>query len=744
MYDNPVSLQELCLEYICEYYEDVFEVSSTQPTADHCFYNQCLVLEKRISFKDEDMYLFPELSEKLLTRFNEKNLVSDTTIHLFTGRNTKLRSVKIKNCRISHEGLKILREHKLSELQCINVEISIGKIIDCLNEYSLSNLTHLNVSCCTFIDLTRHSSVVQLTKLVNLRTLNVSFTEFNQQALQIVCDDLQYLERLDISGTCVQCIKPLLKIKDRLVGLVASDLHLINTMTKTIIELDSLRHLDISLYHESFESINNMAICDILENPDKLPNLIYLDISGWRDLISKSTLETYLQTHPRLKFLGVVLNPVAFEVFLSEPTGEKDLIIAGLGNEEQLKMALKKHIDRYTYVQKALYHLFQLSGWYHTSRKDVFQLVLPAMAAHPRKFGVQMAATACLYNLTRGEISKTIHPKMLSHAVHLTLNAMESFPDEHQLQKNGLLTLCSDRILQEVSFDRYRCTKLVLESLCANDEVNMNRMSVAICSILASKISTSETSELGAKPKYMSKLLAMVKERVESGRSDITLKFTLSALWNLTDESAATCHVFLENGGAELFLKVLCVFRNDTAVETKVLGLLNNIAEVEDLRSHLMIDALMNELFTLLKDPHIDVSYFASGIVAHLSSDRPETWLVKEKTRENMLKELEEAVDSWGIPDTEMVAYRTFRPFFPLLCPGMGYGVHLWAVWAIQHVCTKNPRRYCLMLREENGLELLENLLEDGQCHENVKNICSNIIDITKMTVVHQGLIELI
>jgi Zyg-11 family protein len=62
----------------------------------------------------------------------------------------------------------------------------------------------------------------------------------------------------------------------------------------------------------------------------------------------------------------------------------------------------------------------------------------------------------------------------------------------------------------------------------------MGRMSVAICSILAAKISTSETTVLGSTPKYMRKLLAMVRTKMESNQVDITLKFTLSALWNLT------------------------------------------------------------------------------------------------------------------------------------------------------------------------------------------------------------------
>lgn len=174
---------------------------------------------------------------------------------------------------------------------------------------------------------------------------------------------------------------------------------------------------------------------------------------------------------------------------------------------------------------------------------------------------------------------------------------MQMYPEEFQLQKNCLLILCSDRILQEIKFDRFVCAKLVLDSLCAFHDINMNRMAVAICGILAAKVrpttycwttlfecyfqvTTEETSELGANPQYMRKLLSMVQTRVANSMADITLKFTLSTLWNLTDESASTCTVFLDHGGAFLFLEVLRTFRNDSAIETKVLGLLNNISEV--------------------------------------------------------------------------------------------------------------------------------------------------------------------
>ena len=67
----------------------------------------------------------------------------------------------------------------------------------------------------------------------------------------------------------------------------------------------------------------------------------------------------------------------------------------------------------------------------------------------------------------------------------------------------------------------------------------MNRMAVAICSILAARITTDETSLLGASLKYMQRLLRIVEENMntppaEMNMNHMMLKFTLSALWNLT------------------------------------------------------------------------------------------------------------------------------------------------------------------------------------------------------------------
>lgn len=327
----------------------------------------------------------------------------------------------------------------------------------------------------------------------------------------------------------------------------------------------------------------------------------------------------------------------------------------------------------------------------------------------------------------------------------------------------------------------------------------MNRMAVAICSILAAKISTDETSSLGAKPVYMETLLQVVRSRVQGCQGqqqlqlqiheeeqeqqnqedqneqpheehqlvegqeehqaeiqpnppannnaveiepDIMLKFTLSALWNLTDESPSTCSMFLEKGGISLYLDVLKFYRGLPSVEMKILGLLNNIAEVPSLRNGLLTREFISCLRKLLASPSIDVSYFAAGIFAHLMSDYL-SWL--DFCRRNLIQdqdvatELSTVVLSWKTPENEMVAYRSFNPFLPLLRCETFPEVQLWAVWAIHHVCSKNPGRYCEMLLQGETITLFKKVMETSQekNHASLMDYCRLTIQVLKTSFPH-------
>merc|ERR1712130_290716 len=147
------------------------------------------------------------------------------------------------------------------------------------------------------------------------------------------------------------------------------------------------------------------------------------------------------------------------------------------------------------------------------------------------------------------------------------------------------------------------------------------------------------------------------------------------------------------------------------------------------------LQELVKALRQLLRSKSIEVSYFAAGIVAHLASDSLDRWVVEETPKYVITSELWKVVSGWKYPDEEMVAYRSFKPFFPLLVPRQEEAVQLWAVWAIHHVCTKNPARYCGMLAQQGGEVVLLDLVREASTHPTVSNITDQVLS----TMVEQG-----
>ncbi|KAL1117386.1 hypothetical protein AAG570_004712 [Ranatra chinensis] len=741
MFISPASLQNWCLDYICDHLSDLSSTTSTSSSSSSSSSSSWTELsgpqkETRLRFRDPEVYFHSELSERLLKALCKKGKLNDCTLTLFDVGTTRLRRVSIPNAsELSKEGLRVLKGHKITHLEICGLKFSVNDLVACLGEWTLHNLRSLNVARSTFSEGKRHCLVIALSKLKSLQSLDVSGTEFNRHALDIVVEDLPRLESLDISSTRVDDISPLRKCKHRLKHLAMYNLKYIKVSSceDVLLELRELRTLDISEEKDNytFEMFvpGVTRITDFLNSSESFPYLTSLDISG-KGEIGRQELRSFLQRHRQLTYLGLIHSEVSAEECLTNPKDvdyNPNLQVGGVATEEQILLALKRYANRTSYVQKCLYNLFRLTPTFTEPRVDVIELVLTGMELHPQAFSVQMAATACLYNLTKGELATKTHPQVLARVVALCLVAMENFPNHYQLQKNILLTLCSDRILQDVPIDKFVCAKLVLDSLCAFEDPSMNRMSVAICSILAAKISTRETSLLGSRRHYMKKLLRLVKGKKDARNVDITMKFTLSALWNLTDESPTTCSVFLEEGGLLLFLEVLKTFPGEANVETKVLGLVNNIAEVPDLRRWLLKPNFIAILRKLLHSNQIDVSYFAAGIMAHLAAEGPAAWEDCEVSRDLILQELGDVVVAWDPPEGEMVAYRSFYPFISLLACNDAPQVQLWAVWAIHHVCTKNPQRYCPMLEAEEGSAMLNSMWADVTLDVRVREICGDI-----------------
>ncbi|XP_036204830.1 protein zyg-11 homolog B isoform X3 [Myotis myotis] len=623
--------------------------------------------------------VFPqEVADRLLQTMAFHGLLNDGTVGIFRGNQMRLKRACIRKAKISAVAFrKAFCHHKLVELDAtgVNADITITDIISGLGS---NKWIQQNLQCLVLNSLTLSLEDPYercFNQLSGLRALSITNVLFYNEDLAEVAS-LPRLESLDISNTSITDITALLACKDRLKSLTMHHLKCLKMTTTQILDVvRELKYLNHLDISDDKQFTSDIAL-RLLEQKDILPNLVSLDVSGRKHVTDKA-VEAFIQQRPSMQFVGLLATDAGYSEFL---TGEGHLKVSGEANETQIAEALKRYSERAFFVREALFHLFSLT---HVMEK------------------------------TKPEILK--------------------------LQKNCLLSLCSDRILQDVPFNRFEAAKLVMQWLCNHEDQNMQRMAVAIISILAAKLSTEQTAQLGAELFIVRQLLQIVKQKTNQNSVDTTLKFTLSALWNLTDESPTTCRHFIENQGLELFMRVLESFPTESSIQQKVLGLLNNIAEVQELHSELMWKDFIDHISSLLHSVEVEVSYFAAGIIAHLISRGEQAWTLSRSQRNSLLDDLHSAILKWPTPECEMVAYRSFNPFFPLLGCFTTPGVQLWAVWAMQHVCSKNPSRYCSMLIEEGGLQHLYNIKEHEQTDPHVQQIAVAILDTLEKHIVRHG-----
>uniref|UniRef100_A0A8C5CXQ4 Protein zyg-11 homolog n=1 Tax=Gadus morhua TaxID=8049 RepID=A0A8C5CXQ4_GADMO len=643
-----------------------------------------------------------ETADQLLHKMTVEGLLNDRTVAIFRdGKAFRLRRAFIRGGPVSPGAFRLaLCPHRLQELDASRLaegHASGAEVLAALltNPELTSSLQMLSLAGLQLgwdplgpdggpsVRAAGPSvrTVGGFSSLRALRTLNLADTGLTDAALEEVCS-LPLLESLDLSRGAVTSLAPLLGCRATLRSLTAHGLHGLRRLPvvmpaapgvpSVLIRLSQLRHLDLS--DDRFEGA-----------PDEegliLPALVSLDVSG-RKAVTERVVRAFVKARPSLVFLGLLATGgSACEVL----TSRENLKVTGDANETQVCEALRRYKERECFLHEALSKL--ITGLMTSD----LQLVLAGMRSHPSSLQVQLVASACVFSLTTQDLAEAMAPRLLAAAVDQLLLSMQSFPSHAQVQKNCILALCSDYILLEISFNRYLATKLVMTWLSSHDDPTLQKMAVAIISVLVAKLSTEETTQLGTDVSIIRQLLGVVQQRASLGVVDNTLRFALSALWNLTDGSPAAGRHFVQCQGLELYVEVLESYCSEPSVQQKVLGLLNNLAEVEELQGDLMEEDLLDYVLSVLGDPRVgvEVRYFAGGFLAQLSS-RPKAWTLRQELLETIHQQLV------GVPaEKEMVSYRCFTPFLPLLRTSQPAGVQLWAAWALHLVCSHNGMPCC-------------------------------------------------
>uniref|UniRef100_A0A668A907 Zyg-11 family member, cell cycle regulator, like n=2 Tax=Myripristis murdjan TaxID=586833 RepID=A0A668A907_9TELE len=720
------------------------DTAGPQALCDLCLAQVCRSLDALCSRRaDGSLYLSwapllpPEMADQLLHRMAAMGLLSDRTVGIFRNcKELRLRRAFIRSCSVSAQAFRLaLCPHRLQELDAswIPSDITGASIIaglasnpECRSSLQRLSLNGLHLD---YESLGEDGGArVGFSSLQGLRTLNLAHTNLTDAILKDICS-LPQLENLDISCSTVSDLTALLECRNTLRSLVAHRLRQLDMSAARLIfvlsQLHALRHLDFSDDHFGDETVRQL----LEGSPQVLPALVSLDVSG-RKRITEAALRAFVEARSGLLFLGLLATGVSS---CDVVTSHKNLKVTGEANESQICEALRRYNERECFVREALVHLYNMTTDIDKPRPDILKLVLSGMQSHFTSLHIQLVATACVFNLTTQDLAEAMPVHLLSSTVTQLLYAMMNFPNHQQVQKNCLLALCSDYILQDVPFDKYLAAKLVMNWLSTHEDPTLQRMAVAVISILVAKLSTEETSQLGNDIFIMKQLLGIVQQKAMAGVVDTTLKFALSALWNLTDETPTAARHFIQCQGLELYEEVLESYHTESSIQQKVLGLLNNIAEVEELQGELMEEDLVEHILSLLQDSQMEVGvrYFAGGMLAQLAS-RPEAWTLDDELRTTILEQLHASIMTWTRPEREMVSYRSFRPFCPLLQTSQPSGVQLWAAWAIHLVCSQNTTHYGSMLQKEGVIDLLKALAADSDTHSDIKRLSETILSMVE------------
>ncbi|XP_013189425.1 protein zer-1 homolog [Amyelois transitella] len=745
LYDScPDSLFDICLNYIVE---NLNTITKLDPP------------NKYRKLKD-DVVLPAEICEKFLRAYQRNSRVSDSIANLFRDRTrTRLDSVKLRNSRITDEGLLYFMAHKPYEVDLVQCEYLSTASLDIINSKS-ENLVSLKFGPST-------SVIPQDERLFRQRGYVINAPNLRRLTIQrrggaifplLLLKPLTNLTYLDLSE-CASAgsIWALTGLK-HLKSLILHSVHwLKDIVIDWIASLTTLEHLDISQSNDRHGKY--LYPNDVLSKlVTSLPLLESLDISGTnlagsgaaavgtaKDSAGKCDVQERCDI-PGL--VSRVNRPLEFLGLYGTHHGackRHDIpakVISGDANEEQILTAATAYMDRPAMLARVLndlYYLFRYEINAYVGR--ALNVVLCAMDTHVLEKHIQISGSATLFYIVKGKEKNRIGIKLKRRIITALLDGMEAHLGDDTMMRNGCLTLCQFKIPTDVLFEYERVVQILLNGVAdVHLEGFVQRIAIYLLNSLACQVDGKQKRFLGNNG-AIGKMLNLISDRLERRVCDDVLEVAWSTMWNVTDETPQNCQRFLDNFGMKFFLSCLEKFPDKEELLRNMMGLLGNVAEVAALRPQLMDKVFLgvfNELLDSSSDG-IEVSYNAAGVLVHMASDGPEAWTVDEPSRDTVLARVAAAVQRWDLRAERNINYRSFEPMLSLLHAHHTPQCQHWAVWALANLTTVYPEKYCNLVDAEGGLKLLKELIAHPAPYKMVKDLAQVVIVNCSIYVNHDA-----
>lgn len=262
---SPETLFDICMDFIVNNPNTITVLDS----------------DKRWRRLIEDVILPAEICERFLITYQKQFRVNDNIANVFRDRQrTRLDTVKVRNSRLTDEGLRYLMEHKPYEVELVQCEYLSQMSLETINNNS-ENLISLKFGPVTYV-MSQDESVYRqrgyIINAPNLRRLTIHRRGLSIFPL-LLLKPLKNLTHLDLSEcTSAGSIWALNELNN-LRSLILHSVHWSKDIIDWIASLHTLRHLDISQSNERHGKYFNPndVLTKLVVN---LPLLEALDISG--------------------------------------------------------------------------------------------------------------------------------------------------------------------------------------------------------------------------------------------------------------------------------------------------------------------------------------------------------------------------------------------------------------------------------------------------------------------------------
>ena len=140
-----------------------------------------------------------------------------------------------------------------------------------------------------------------------------------------------------------------------------------------------------------------------------------------------------------------------------------------------------------------------------------------------------------------------------------------------------------------------------------------------------------------------------------------------------------------------------------------MLIVLQNLAELPDLRPKLLTEEILTDLTDLLGNYSHDmpVLYNTTSILVHLANDSKDHHFKGDHTRQEILNVIDSTVKTWDLESDTQTGQESFESLLRLIQTSNNHQCQHWAIWSIAYFILKDSDQYCKILIQERGIFVL-------------------------------------